>query len=554
LAVLPTACAAPAANSPAQANAGAPSTPKRITLAMRGDPPGFYNKIVVGVPGSDGLQDLVNVGLLAMTDHGDLRPELAEAAPTVENGQWQVVPDGHMQTTWKLRSNAIWHDGAPFTSDDLLFTMQVVTDKELPAFNDAVFSFVDGVEAPDAHTIVARWGRPFIYADRLFTNAYAHELAMPLPRHLLEDAYKTDKSNFAQLPYWNQQFVGTGPFKVREMVPSVHTVVVANDRYVLGRPKLDEIEVRFITDTNAILVNVLSGVVDVTLGRTVSLEQALEAQQRGAARPDIAPFNMQRIWPQFIDPRPVIIGDVRFRQAMLYALNRQELVDTLEAGWTTVPASILPPNETQYRTAEAGVRQYPYDLQRATQMIETLGFTRSADGSFVDSSGEKLTVEIRNTAGDDNQTKVLFSVKNYWERAGVIVEPYQISEAQNQDRGYKATRPGFQFSGGPNGIDALATLVSWEAPLPETRFVGINTARYVSPEYDALYNRFVTTIPQGERTQVLAQILQHITTNLPILPLYYRTEARLIGNRVLNVATRTLESSPAWNVNEWDLL
>ena len=126
-------------------------------------------------------------------------------------------------------------------------------------------------------------------------------------------------------------------------------------------------------------------------------------------------------------------------------------------------------------------------------------------------------------------------------------------QAQNQDRGYKATRPGFQFSGGPNGIDALATLVSWESPLPETRFVGINTARYASPEYDGLYNRFVTTIPQSERTQVLAQILQHITTNLPILPLYYRTEARLIGNRVLNVATRTLESSPAWNVNEWDV-
>src|SRR5438552_16554034 len=137
---------------------------------------------------------------------------------------------------------------------------------------------------------------------------------------------------FIQLPYWNQQFIGTGPFKVREMVPSVNAVLVANDRYVLGRPKLDEIEVRFITDTNAILVNVLSGVVDVTLGRTVSLEQALEAQQRGAARPDIAPFNMQRIWPQFMDPRPAVIGDARFRQAMLYALNRQELVDTLEAG------------------------------------------------------------------------------------------------------------------------------------------------------------------------------------------------------------------------------
>jgi len=95
--------------------------------------------------------------------------------------------------------------------------------------------------------------------------------------------------------------------------------------------------------------------------------------------------------------------------------------------------------------------------------------------------------------------------------------------------------------------------VSWEAPLPDTNYVGINTARYRSADYDALYRGYVTTIPQAEREQVLAQILRHITNNLPILPLYYRTEARLISNRMTNVAPRTLESSPAWNVHEWDV-
>jgi ABC-type oligopeptide transport system substrate-binding subunit len=95
--------------------------------------------------------------------------------------------------------------------------------------------------------------------------------------------------------------------------------------------------------------------------------------------------------------------------------------------------------------------------------------------------------------------------------------------------------------------------VSWESPLPETNYVGINTARYRSPDYDALYRRYVTTIPQSDRTEVLGQILQHVAFNLPILPLYYRTEARLISNRMANVAPRTLESSPAWNVHEWDV-
>jgi peptide/nickel transport system substrate-binding protein len=542
------------ANSTDNVSPSTPAAPKRITLVMRGDAPGFYNKIVVGVPGSDGLQDLVHVGLAHMSHEGELLPVLAEAAPTTDRGTWQVLADGRMETTWTLRPNARWHDGTPVTSDDLLFTIQVATDRELPAFTDAVFGFLEGVEAPDPRTVVARWKQPFIYADRLFTNAYAHELAMPLPRHLLRDAYAENKSGLLALPYWNTEFIGTGPFKVRQFVPSDHVVVIANDQYVLGRPKIDEIEVKTISDSNAILVNVLSGAAELTLGRTVSLEQALEAQRRGGVKPDIAPFNLQRIWPQFIDPRPAVIGDPRFRQALLYGLNRQELVDTLEAGWTTVPASILPPNETQYRAAEAGVQEYAFDPTRAIQTIQGLGYVRGPDGGFADAAGEKLSVEIRNTAGDDNQTKVLFSVKNYWERIGVGVEPYQISEAQNQDRGYKANRPGFQFSGGPNGLDALATLVSWEAPLPDTRYVGINTARYTSADYDALYLRYVTTIEPPERTRALARILEHVTINLPILPLYYRTEARLIANRIVNVAPRTLESTPAWNVHDWDVL
>ena len=89
--------------------------------------------------------------------------------------------------------------------------------------------------------------------------------------------------------------------------------------------------------------------------------------------------------------------------------------------------------------------------------------------------------------------------------------------------------------------------------MPETNYVGINTARYRSSEYDGLYRRYVTTIPQVDRTKVLGQILRHIATSLPILPLYYRTEARLISQRMTNVAPRTLESSPTWNVHEWDV-
>src|SRR4030095_14283228 len=97
-------------------------------------------------------------------------PQLAEAVPTTENGLWRVLPDGRMETTWKLRPGATWHDGTPFTSDDLLFTSTVVRDRELVIFRDRSFPFIEGIEAPDPQTITVRWTKPELPAAATLTG------------------------------------------------------------------------------------------------------------------------------------------------------------------------------------------------------------------------------------------------------------------------------------------------------------------------------------------------------------------------------------------------
>src|SRR5206468_4097237 len=101
-----------------------------------------------------------HVGLVVEDDQAELHPALAEAVPSVENGLWRVFPDGRMETTWRIRSGAAWHDGAPFTSDDLVFTATVVMDKQLAELGDIAFESVDGIEAPDSRMVVVRWRQP----------------------------------------------------------------------------------------------------------------------------------------------------------------------------------------------------------------------------------------------------------------------------------------------------------------------------------------------------------------------------------------------------------
>src|SRR5207244_4750088 len=107
----------------------------------------------------------------------------------------------------------------------------------------------------------------YIDADSLFGPGKA----LPLPQHLLGQTYADNRAGLVELPYWTHDFVGLGPYKVREWVAGSHLVLVANDSYPLGRPRIDEVEVKFIPDPNTLAANILADVVDLTMGRGLDL-------------------------------------------------------------------------------------------------------------------------------------------------------------------------------------------------------------------------------------------------------------------------------------------
>src|SRR5206468_10735214 len=123
-----------------------PAAPKRLAAAIMGDAHTVAQKLNPAsyVPGIDTIEELVSAGLTNSDDRGNQRAQLAEAAPTIENGRWRVLPDGRMETTWQIRANARWHDGTPVTTDDLLFTLNVVQDAELSVFRDSAFASIEG--------------------------------------------------------------------------------------------------------------------------------------------------------------------------------------------------------------------------------------------------------------------------------------------------------------------------------------------------------------------------------------------------------------------------
>jgi peptide/nickel transport system substrate-binding protein len=543
----------PAAPTPApQSGAGASQrqagSPKRIVAGIPSNPPMLYNKLNVGGVGGQGnaLQDLVHVGMSMYDLERNLQPRLAETIPTLENGQWKLFPDGRMETTWTIRPNAQWHDGAPFTADDLVFTLTVVRDRELPAFSGVAYASLDTVQAVDARTVTVTWNRVFIEADSLFSA----RLATPIPRHLLERTYLENKAGFLELPYWGPEFVGTGPFKVREMERGSHLLLDAFDGFVLGRPKIDQVEVKFVLDETTLVANILAGTVELTLARSVSAEQGVQLREEWkAGHMVLTQDDWYIMYPQFLNPNPTTITDVRLRRALLHGTNRRQMADVLEGGLSDVAESFVHPREPEYRDVERSLVRYGYDPRLAVQLIEEVGHTRGPDGIYRDAAGQRLQIEINTTRLDAHQ-KLLFTLNDEWPKIGVAVEPVVIPPQRAQDAEYRATFPGFAIQGHPR---EMTRFHGREARLPERGYRGGNNARYMNSELDAIIDRYFATVPKAERTQVLAQFVHFISDQLVVIPLIWRVDPTMIANRLVNVGTRSTEATQAWNAHEWDV-
>jgi peptide/nickel transport system substrate-binding protein len=546
------ACASPdtggsTRGDPASASRG--GTSKRVVGAIHGDPATLSSTInSAGVGRERGINELelmIHAGLTLVDGEGVRRPQLAEQVPSTENGLWRVFPDGRMETTWRIRETARWHDGTPFTVDDLLFTVRVGQDRELGILTGPGLDLIEGMQATDQRKLVITWKEPFMAADAMFTPL----VAMPLPKHLLERPYQEEKAAFADIPYWTNEFIGAGPFQVRDFVRSAFLVLQANDQYVLGRPKLDAIEVRFIPDLNALVTHLLSGDVEVAIGRSLAVEHAVDLRDRWmegtvAVKPAA---NWVGAFPQHLNPSPSVLNEVQFRRALYLALDRQQMVDTLLYGMLPVAHSFLSPAQAEYAAVQEYVVRHDYDPRAATQIVEGFGFSRGPDGFLRDPSGERLTVEARATGGEDAREKMIFVMAEDWKRIGIYSEALIIPRQRQNDREWRLARPGFEVVNQPSDVRGVSRFHSQEIPTAENNYRGNNRGRYSSPELDALLDRFLATIPHAERTRVLGEIIRHMTERLVTLDLSYNGDVGATNKRLKNV-----QPGDPWNAYEWE--
>lgn len=457
-----------------------------------------------------------------------------------------------MQTTYTLRPNVTWHDGAPLQATDFTFALTATLDPELPISQRSVASQIERIDTPDSSTLVIEWKATYPFAHAIIEDDLG-----PFPAHLLEDVYRTEKGRFEKLPYWTTEFVGVGPYILDEWALGSHLVLKVYDGFYGGRPKIDMLTFRFIGDSSTAVANMLSGAVD-GAARAVDFNGAILVKNTWESEGKKPVFLVQqthysRLGVQFRVPNPPEIVDARIRQGLLHAIDRQALVEVLYAGVAPVADTFVPREDVKWDWVEDVARLYPHDLRRAEQVLEESGWRSGGDGSLVNSAGEKVSVGLWASGADREQEMNV--IADSWKSIGLGVDPLVMSPAQNRDDQFRVSYPSFSMVRFPDSFRfSVQALHSKECPSAEKGWKGQNRACYRSAENDAIIERLSVAIDPNEQRALYRGLVQLLTEELPELPLYYAVTSTLFRPGVAGIKpTAKGRGGAFWNVMEWDM-
>ena len=559
-ALLAAACAPAAPQTPQTQPGGGPAAsqpsgqPKTLVVGQ-----GFEFTGLNRVGRNDAeIGHVINAGLVTRdTEQYQVLPWMAEELPSLERGTWQVEPGGGMTTTWRVRPNIKWHDGTPFSTRDFTFGWQLFNDPRFEADSRGFVELMDRVEAPDDRTLVVHWKSRLYLANQLFFT-----YLMPLPSHILGDIYRSgDYDTLNNHAYWNTGIVHLGPYRVTDFVRGDRVELQAFDEYFLGRPKVDRIVWRIITDSNTLLANVLTNEVDVTTRNALNLETGPIAEQQWSSRGEGMVRYSPTSWT-WLNPsgsNPIFGWDAPnqnlVRQAMYHAINRKEIEDALGAGKEPALDFPLAPGRPQFRTVDAAVRKYAFDQRRAEQLLNEAGWRKGSDGVMMNDRGDRFSVDFRSITRAD-QEQLQTAIAGYLKQVGVDTQINNVTERQNGTPEFRNRWPGLYI--GSHNIQAEDWRDRYHTaniPSEATNWVGNNVAQWRNPNKDRIIDQFFDELQPQRQEQIMVEYLRLFTEDLPHLPIKYNAEVTSYRSNVRNVPVRIEsggENARTWNVHLWE--
>ena len=495
---------------------------------------------------------------LAAWDHdGNMVPILAAEVPSLTNGG--VSKDGKT-IIWKLKKNVLWHDGKPFTADDVVFTAAYSADPASSTYTTGSYKDVK-VSKVDSYTVKVEYQKasPF-WADPLVSAG-----GMIIPKHLFE-AYKGAASRDAPT---NLKPVGTGPYKFADFKPGdMLRGVINTDYHEPNRPHFDSIEMKGGGDAVSAAREVLqTGEYDYAWNLQVEDELLLRLEQGGKGHTTITPggniefiqLNMADPWTETEGERAhpkskhPILSEFAVRQAISLVVDRAG-VQKFIYGRTGIATANFLNNPQRFASKNT---KFEFNVDKAIQVLEAAGWKKGADG-IREKGGKKLKFVFQTSINGPRQ-KTQQIIKQAAQKAGIDLElkavPASVffsSDPANPDTYTKFFCDIQMFTTTmtqPDPEKFMDQYISSEFSSKANKWLGRNSTRYSNPEYDKTYLAAQSEMDAVKRAAMFVKLNDMPVNDIAIIPVVYRPRASGIVNNL--VAPLSGWDNDLWLLKDW---
>jgi len=479
---------------------------------------------------------------------------------------WTTNPDGRSYTL-HLRQGLKFSDGKPFDADDVVFSFQVYLDEKVHSPQRDLLVVGEkpiAVTKLDSHTVRFEFSKPYAAAERLFDS-----VAM-LPRHLLEPTYKEGKIAQAWgLSTAAEQMAGMGPFRLKQYVPGERITLERNpyywkmDQKGQNVPYLDEVTFLFVPSDDAQVLRFQSGESDVIsrLSAENYAVMARDQQSRGYTLYDLGAgleydflfFNLNddtagRL-PE-VERRQAWFRDVRFRQAISAALDREAIVRLVFQGRATpLWGPVTPGNKLWVDTA---LPKPPPSIAHARELLKSAGFSWKGD-MLVDGSGRPVEFTIITSASNNQRRQMATIVQADLRKLGIEVQVVPLEfrayvDRMMQTHDYDAAIMAIQSG----DVDPTSDMNVWISN-GGTHVWHLGENKPATPweaEIDRLMQEQLITLDYKQRKRIFDQMQEIVAEQLPIICLV--SPNILVGakNRLGNFRPSILDHYTLSNVEE----
>jgi peptide/nickel transport system substrate-binding protein len=466
--------------------------------------------------------------LMRYDAEGNAQPVLAAELPTRTNGG--IAADGK-SVTWKLKRGVLWHDGKPFTADDVVFNWRYATDPATAAVTVGAYENVSALEKIDSHTVRVKFDKPSALWARTAQVAL-------VPRHLFE-AYSGAKSREAPA---NLKPLGTGPYRFADFAPGDLLRGTLNaDYHQPNKPHFDRIEIKGGGDAASAARAVLqTGEFDYAWNLQVEDDVLKRMEASGKGRVVFNPSgNTEMIFLNRADPnseidgerahpksRHPLLSDPAVRKALALLLDRRSIQEAV-FGRTGVVTSNFVNNPPRYNSPNTRAE---FSLAKAEALLDQAGWKRGADG--VRAKGGRQLKLLFQTSTNSVRQKVQAVVKQACGKAGIEVELKAItpavffsSDVGNPDTANKFWADLEMFANAaraPEPDQLMLRFVSWQVSSKANKWQGLNLARWTNDDYDRAYRAAETELDPVKRAALIIRMNDLVCDDIGLIPVVYR--------------------------------